>query len=126
MYSRNSLGKKTCKLLLICWFALHRVVLRTLPESREETCTLKPFGRCCSATNGCEHLRVVFSCPCRPKYYCQTNFDEIEESCLLVCHFYLPKEKSDIYFGPPCCLRLSWRLGPPRYLGASPAEPIRA
>ena len=26
-------------------------------------------------------------------------FGEIEESCLLVCHFYLPKEKSDIYMG---------------------------
>jgi hypothetical protein len=53
---------------------------------------------------------------------------EIEESCLLVCHFYLPKEKSNIYIGklgPPCCLRLSWRLTPPRHLGASSAEPLR-
>jgi hypothetical protein len=30
---------------------------------------------------------------------CQADFGEIEESCLLVCHFYLPKEKSDIYMG---------------------------
>jgi hypothetical protein len=28
---------------------------------------------------------------------CQRDFGEIEESYLLVCHFYLPKEKSDIY-----------------------------
>jgi len=59
---------------------------------------------------------------------CQTFGGEIEESCLLVCHFCLPKEKSDIYIGtlgPPCCLRLSWRLRPPRHLGASPAEPSR-
>jgi hypothetical protein len=40
----------------------------------------------------------TLGCPKTVRTFCQTFVGEIEESYLLVCHFYLP-EKSDIYIG---------------------------
>jgi hypothetical protein len=39
----------------------------------------------------------IWYAACHYRSSCQTFGGEIEESCLLVCHFYLPKERADTY-----------------------------
>ena len=56
--------------------------------------------------------------------YCQIFVGEIEESCLLVCHFYLPEKKTSIYVYlvlPEAGLMPEAVLAP----GTCSAEPLR-
>src|SRR5271156_4477209 len=73
MYKRNPLGKKTCRLLVVCCFALYRVDVSSYEESRKTIPYPFPF----SVAICYEVLLAVSSCRL------QSEVELWEEPCAL-------------------------------------------